>query len=72
MSKQILNEWEKKAVEIIKIVDGLSQNQINHIFSLVNYSVSQSPNKIKFQKREDISQSANLLNGGRNNLKQIL
>ena len=64
MSEQKLNEWENKAGEIIKIVNGLTLTQINHIFSLVNHSVSQSPNKIKFQKRKDVYQNADLLNGG--------
>ena len=67
-----LNEWEIKAVKVIEIVDGLSQTQINHIFSLVNHSISQSPNKIQFQKRKDVYQNADLLNGGRNNFKQDL
>ena len=53
MSKEI-NEYEKKAVEVINIVNGLSQTQINYIFNLVNYSVSQSPIAIDF-KSENVS-----------------
>ena len=71
MSEQKLNEWENKAGEIIKIVNGLTLTQINHIFSLVYYSISQSPTQISFQKKSLVYQNVDILNGGRLIVKQI-
>ena len=71
MLEQKLNEWENKAVEIIKIVNGLTPTQINHIFSLVNHSVSQSPTQISFQRKSLVYQNEDKLNGGRLTVKQI-
>ena len=51
MSEQIFNKNEEKAIEIIKIVDGLSQEQINNIFSIVNHSINKSSIKIEFHKK---------------------
>ena len=71
MSQEKLNEWEEKAIKIIEIVNGLSQTQINHIFSIVNHSVSQSQIQIDFQRKSLVYQNADTLNGGRLNVKQI-
>ena len=40
MSKLENSKNEDKAVEIIKIIDGLSQEKINNIFSIVNDNIT--------------------------------
>ena len=66
MTTKQLDECDKKAVEVIAVVNGLSSAEINYIFTLVEYSVSNSSTSIEFQIKGTFSSNADTLNGGRN------